>query len=181
MKKGEKAQVWIETVIYTLIAFAILGAVLAFAKPKIEELQDKSIIEQSIKMLEDIDGIIGEIRTVQGNQRQMALELKKGTLTIDSANDNIFFNLESRYAYSEPCENDDECTPYTKGDINITTIKFGNKNNIIAILDYENRYDIKWDGNDRNEMLIKSSTPYNLLISNNGVSEGKTIINFKVQ
>ena len=89
MKKGEKAQVWIETVIYTLIAFAILGAVLAFAKPKIEELQDKSIIEQSIKMLENIDGIIGEIRTVQGNQRQMELELKKGTLTIDSSNNNI--------------------------------------------------------------------------------------------
>ena len=44
-----KGQVWIETVVYTLIAFAILGAILGFAKPKIEQLQDKSIIEQSIK------------------------------------------------------------------------------------------------------------------------------------
>ena len=48
-EKGTKAQIWIETVIYTLIAFVILGAVLGFAKPKIEELQDKSIIEQSLK------------------------------------------------------------------------------------------------------------------------------------
>jgi len=49
-----KGQVWIETVVYTLIAFAILSAILGVAKPKIEQLQDKSIIEQSIGILENI-------------------------------------------------------------------------------------------------------------------------------
>ena len=89
--KNSKGQVWIETVVYTLIAFAILGAVLGFAKPKIEELQDKAVIEQSILMLENIDGIIEEIKTVQGNKREIELGIKKGSLTIDSENDQIIF------------------------------------------------------------------------------------------
>ena len=49
-----KGQIWIETVIYTLIIFVMIGLVLSFAKPKIEEMQDKAIIEQSIAMMKDI-------------------------------------------------------------------------------------------------------------------------------
>ena len=53
-KRGKKnGQVWVETVIYTLIAFSLIAAVLAFVKPKIDELQDKAIIEQSIGMIKE--------------------------------------------------------------------------------------------------------------------------------
>ena len=45
---GSKGQIWVETMVYTLIAFALIGIVLMFVKPKIEEIQDTSIIEQSI-------------------------------------------------------------------------------------------------------------------------------------
>ncbi len=39
MKRDDKrAQIWIETMIYTLIAFIMLGLVLAYAKPKIEAM-----------------------------------------------------------------------------------------------------------------------------------------------
>ena len=41
--KEVKAQVWIETVIYLLIAFIMIGMVLAFVKPKLEDIKDKSI------------------------------------------------------------------------------------------------------------------------------------------
>ena len=44
MKRGVNGQVWVETVTYTLIAIVMIGLVLSFAKPKIEELQDKTII-----------------------------------------------------------------------------------------------------------------------------------------
>ena len=37
----KRGQVWVETVIYTLIALALIGTVLAFVKPKVEEMQDK--------------------------------------------------------------------------------------------------------------------------------------------
>ena len=46
-RSDKKAQVWIETVIYTLIALALIGTVLAFVKPKIQEIQDKIVKIQS--------------------------------------------------------------------------------------------------------------------------------------
>ena len=56
MKKGVKkrGQIWVETVIYTLIALVMIGTILAFALPKISEIQDKSTIEQSIIVIKDI-------------------------------------------------------------------------------------------------------------------------------
>lgn len=173
--KNRKAQVWIETVIYTLIAFAILGTVLAFAKPKIQQLQDRSIIDQSIKMLEDIDTIIEEIKIVPGNKRQIELGIKKGFLTINASGDQIIFNIESRYTYSEPGE------VYQKGDINIFNTKVGKINKINATLNYENRYNITWNDGEKLELLTRSSNPYKLFISNKGEPQGGglTIINFE--
>jgi len=66
--KQKRGQVWVETVIYTLIAFVMIGLVLAYAKPKIEELQDKALIEQSIEMMKDIDSTILRMGGA-GNQR----------------------------------------------------------------------------------------------------------------
>jgi len=37
----KRAQVWVETVIYTLIGLSIMGVVLAVAIPKINETKDK--------------------------------------------------------------------------------------------------------------------------------------------
>jgi uncharacterized membrane-anchored protein YitT (DUF2179 family) len=56
--KKRKGQVWIETVIYTLIAFVMIGLVLSYATPKIQELQDQAIIQQSIDMMKQIDSTI---------------------------------------------------------------------------------------------------------------------------
>ena len=64
MKRDKKAQVWVETVIYTLIAFIMIGTVVTFAKPKIEEIQDKVILEQSLKLINDINTVILDIKRV---------------------------------------------------------------------------------------------------------------------
>lgn len=168
---NKKAQVWIETVVYTLIAFVILGAILGFAKPKIEKLQDKSIIEQSIGMLGDIDAIIEEIQTTSGNKREIELNIKKGSLNIDSLNDRIIFEIESSYAYSEPG------ITITKGNIKIDNEKIGKINKINATINYaEKNYNITFNGEDKSEKLAKSSAPYKLFISN----EGETKINFEL-
>lgn len=173
MKKrgNKKAQVWVETVVYTLIAFVILGAVLSFAKPKIEELQDKSIMEQSIKMLEEIDSVIEEIKSASGNVRTMELGIKKGSLTIDAFSDQIIFEIDSRYMYSEPGEN------ISKGDIIIHTKQIGDEYKINARLNYTGTYNITWAGEEKSELLSKSSTPYSVFISNEGGE--LTIINFE--
>src|SRR3989339_692287 len=75
MKRG---QVWVETVIYTLIVLVLISSVLFFVKPKIEEMQDKVIIEQSIGMMEDINMIV--LSLVQGgmeNKRKIEFEIKQ--------------------------------------------------------------------------------------------------------
>ena len=58
--KNKLGQIWVETVIYTLIGIAIIGIVLAIAQPKIEAKKDEVIIEQAIESLGNIDEKIGE-------------------------------------------------------------------------------------------------------------------------
>ncbi len=170
LSKSKRSQVWIETVVYTLIAFAILGAILGFAKPKIEQLQDKSIIEQSIKMLGDIDATIEEIQAVSGNKREIELTIKKGALNVDALNDQIIFEIESKYAYSEPG------VPVQKGNIEILNNKIGKINKINATIDYKEKYNLLLNSEDKSEKLAKSSASYKLFISN----EGETKINFEL-
>ena len=59
-KSDSRGQVWVETVTYTLIALVLIGLVLSFTKPKIEELQDRTLIEQSIQVLKELDVAIKE-------------------------------------------------------------------------------------------------------------------------
>jgi len=75
-------QVWIETVIYTLIAFVMMGLILSYAKPKIEEIQDNALLKQSTEMLKTIDSTILTMGAA-GNQRTPGVTIKKGSLTID--------------------------------------------------------------------------------------------------
>jgi len=169
-----KGQVWIETVVYTLIAFAILGAILGFAKPKIEQLQDKSIIEQSIGMLEDIDATIEEIQTVSGNKRGIELGIKKGSLNIDAPNDQIIFEIESQYAYSEPG------ITIKKGSIEIYNNKIGKINKINATINYAGKYNFTLNDEDKSELLAKSSASYKLFISNEDEENNLIKINFEL-
>ncbi len=168
---NKKGQVWIETVIYTLIAFVMIGLVLAYAKPKIEEFQDKAIIEQSISMVKDIDSLILTMGG-QGNQRMISLGIKKGVLKIDGVNDLIVFEMESKHTYSEPDAN------IVDGNLIIHTKKIGKSNTVTLTRDYREEYDITYQGKDELKSLSKTSIPYKLLISNKGGD--KTIIDIEV-
>lgn len=170
----KRGQIWVETIIYTLIAFALIGLVLAFVKPKIEELQDKGVIEQSISVLEDIDLIIKNLGT-PGNQRIINLGISKGVLNIDGENDRLFFEIESRHTYSEPGKS------VTVGDIIVFTEKKGKINDVTLTMDYDEEYDITYDNRDELKKISKASTPYTLLIANKGEDAlNKTIINIGV-
>ena len=172
--KNRKGQIWVETVVYTLIAFTLIGLVLTFAKPKIEEIQDKGLIEQSIKVLDDIDLIIKTLGG-SGNQRLIMLGISKGTLNIDGKNDRLFFELESRYTYSEPGQN------ITSGNIIIHTEKIGKINEVTLTRDYKGEYNITFQNTHEIGKISKASTPYKLLITNKGEDgSGKTIINIGV-
>jgi len=172
--KNRRGQIWVETIIYTLIAFALIGLVLAFVKPKIEEIQDKGIIEQSISVLEDIDLIIKTLGD-PGNQRIINLGISKGIFSIDGENNKLFFEIESRYIYSEPGRN------VTIGNIIVLTEKKGKINDVTLTRDYEGEYDITYDDKNELKKIGRTSTTYALLVANKGEDAlGKTIINIEV-
>ena len=90
--KNNSGQVWVETVIYTLIALTMMGAVLAFALPKIEEIQDKSIIDQSINAMKDINNVIlSVVQGGAGNKRIIETNIKTATKTDITIQQSIVF------------------------------------------------------------------------------------------
>ncbi len=160
---NKKGQVWVETVTYTLIAFVLIGLVLSFAKPKIEETKDKILIEQSIKMLRDIDQTITEVggETI-GNKRKIEVNLKKGQLEISPEKDTLVFELESKFLYSEPNQT------YYEGDLQILTIEKGKYNKVTIIMNYSEEYEITYKNGEDKKIITKASNPYNFFISNKG-------------
>lgn len=169
--KQKRGQVWVETVIYTLIAFVMIGLVLAYAKPKIEEFQDKAVIEQSIAMVKDIDSVILTMGG-PGNQRMIELGIKKGVLKIDGVKDLIIFEIEGKHTYSEPG------IDISDGNLIIHTEKRGKSNTVTLTRDYSQEYDIRYQGKNELKSLSKASIPYKLLISNRGGT--KTVIDIEV-
>ena len=175
-RSGKRGQVWVETVLYTLIGFTLIGLVLGFAKPKIQELQDKIIIEKSIEMMENIDLAFTEIiQGGAGNKRLIEVGIRKGILRINGLDNKIVFEMEGKYLYSEPGEEIQE------GNLRITSDEKGKISYINISRDYSN-YDLTYQGRDESKILRKATTAYKLIISNQGKDEvsGKTIINIEL-
>ena len=168
MKKG--GQVWIETVIYTLIGLAIIGLVLAAALPKINARKDEVIIEQSIEALGNIDDKIYEaVNRGVGNKRVIpSLKVGKGALIIDMEADSISWEIDSSFEYSE------EGVSIPLGRLNVTTTS-GGPWKVELKMSYE--IDIRFDGNNFGTKRIDvSPTPYKFMIENVGEEGGNIVI-----
>lgn len=174
MMQKKRGQVWVETVVYTLIALVLIGAVLAFVKPKIEEYQDKAIIEQSMGILNEIDSrILDVVRGGQGNKRIIDVGIKKGNLIIDGETNEVSFFMESAYTYSQPGTN------ISVSGIEVYTKEIGRVKEITLRKDYD--YDIKYNLENVKKNIAKSPTPYKISIYHAGInSDGKIIINVEV-
>lgn len=172
---NKKGQVWVETVVYTLIAFVILGAVLGFAKPKIENLQDKSTIKNSIGVLKDMDKVVREVSSVAGNKRKLEIEVDRGYFLIDSESDSINYEIETSYSYSEPGQTIKE------GNVEIKNEDLGEINRLNAKIPYEGQYNLTLGGEEGSKKLTSSSTSYEVLISNKGKQNNAELnIDFEV-
>lgn len=100
MKK--RGQVWVETVIYTLIGFMLISLVFAYARPKIREMQNEIIIKNSIYSLEQIDlKMRSAIQAGVGNRRVEEIRVNLGNFFIDAENNLIYFEFEVNNPYSE--------------------------------------------------------------------------------
>ena len=172
---SKKGQVWVETVVYTLIAFAMIGLVLSFVRPQIEENKDRAVIEQSINVLEKIDYKINEIKNVPGNKRTLGISIERGKLTIDGKKDRIFFELvESNHKYSD----EGKCT---EKDFVYCTFEKGKYYEVNITKDYEN-YNLTFDGKEEIKEIHSSPTKYTLFMSSEKrVSSEMTVIDFSLR
>lgn len=167
--KKKRGQIWIETVIYTLIGLAVIGLVLAGALPKINEKKDSLTIGQSIEALGKIDDKIYAVLGASGSRRVINLEVKSGSLVVDPATDTISWIIDSSFAYSEVDK------PVSSGRLNITTTKKGDYE-VVLKLEYDD-FDLRYDGQDFNERRFNiAPTPYIFVIENIGKENGKVVI-----
>ena len=165
-----RGQVWVETVIYTLIGLALIGLVLAILTPKIKEFRDRSVIEQTIESLNNFDSKIIEILDAPGNKRKISLKLDRGVIIVDSLNDQLKYVLEeSDVRYSEPG------IELSLGRINVLTEELTETYKITLSVPYN--YNLTYGGVDRNEeAFLPVSIPYEFFVENRGISNGKVWI-----
>lgn len=163
MLNQKKSQVWIETVIYTLIGLAIMGLIIAVMTPKINQMTDKTILIHSTESLTNLNQQIFEVLTSAGNQRQALLNIKKGEYVIDSLNNSIYFLLKSTgLKYSQPD------FLFNQGEVDVLTIDKGNKKyDVYLFLNYSS-LNITFNNKKINKQLTSSPTAYKILIQNQG-------------
>ena len=173
LKSRKKGQIWIETVTYTLIAFVLIGLILAFVKPKIDELQDKALIDQSINVLKQIDSVMNEVYNEGvGNKRMVEVLIRDGSITFNSTSNSISFLFEGNYMYSEPD------LRYKEGSFDVLTTKVGSTYKVLVKKDYPN-FNLTYFDREKSKTLSKSTTFYELFISNKGGTS--QIIDFSIK
>ncbi|MCR4327808.1 MAG: hypothetical protein NUV46_04480 [Nanoarchaeota archaeon] len=170
---NKKGQVWVETVTYTLVAFVLIGLILTFVMPKIEELQDKALIEQSLNVMRQLDSVVNEVyEEGVGNKRIVEVLIKKGELKINTVNDSLIFEFEGNYQYSEINQN------YSESSFDIKTTQNGPVYKITIEKEYSN-FNLTYSDSDSSKVFGGSPTPYRLFISNKGGAS--QAIDFSIQ
>jgi hypothetical protein len=164
---NKHGQVWVETVIYTLIGLALIGLVLAILTPKIKEFRDRSTIEQTIDSLNLVDSKVVDVLDAPGNKRKVNFRLERGKIVIEPKRDEVRYVLEeSNVRYSEPG------VPVNIGRIRILTEELTEKYKITLSLNYT--YNITYYGDDSGvEEFSPVSIPYEFFIENKGSINNK--------
>ncbi len=169
MKRG---QIWVETVIYTLIGLAIIGILLAVVRPQINAMTDKLVIEQTIEILNEIDE---NMEISSGNVRAMDLKISKGSLFINGVNEKIFWVLEeSDKKFSEPG------VEAELGKVKVITTGDSKPWKVELSIDYS--LNINYNGEDVEKEIEATASLYKLYIENKGVGEdGRAIMDLRVE
>jgi len=163
MLKKNSGQIWVETVIYTLIGLAIIGVLLSLVKPAIEEKKDQILLEQNLDILNSIDNVVEDVRYYGvGNSRILEIKIRKGELIINSTGNFIKFVMESRYMYSEPEQ------VVEIGRVKALTKKKRKIYDVSLILNYSNSINLTWSGEENTKIFQASPTPYKIRVTNIG-------------
>lgn len=173
-----KSQIWIETVIYTLIGLTIIGILLSVALPQIEKVRDKSILKQTIDAMDQMDVKILDVEQSPGSVGIVNFKISRGKFLINGTGNYTLYTLEdTRLEFSEIGANIKE------GNLNIQTEKHGNRFNVYLKRDYGTLIDITVEGDTLSSKLLQAgSVPYKIYLKNDGqlTANDLTDINFKI-
>jgi len=169
----DKGQVWVETVIYTLIGLGLISVVLVLVTPKINEYKDRSILEQTISSLNGIDREIQNVLSGgPGNARVVQFSMKRGKIFFDRKNNSILFVLDdSSVLFSESGQET------SIGNIKVLSEKGTKKNKVLLRLDYN--FDLDFEGDKDVLEFVQSSTPYKFRFENAGFLNSTQVVLFK--
>lgn len=175
-KKKVRAQIWVETAVYTLIGLALIAIIIAMANPQIQKIKDKTIIEQTISAMNILNDKILEVQQSEGRVGKVVFKIARGKLEIDSVDNLIKYTMEdTKLELSEPG------VEIKQGNIILITEKTGARFNIVLLMRYA--IDITNKNDEEIKILQEGATPYNILIENKGSPLGPgltTQIDFEI-
>jgi len=153
MKRG---QVWIETVIYTLIGLALIGLVLAIVMPKINNSRDRIVVEQSIDALNKFDIKFSEaLNRGQGNTRTIdPFTMRRGEFFVNSSGDSIVMIIKD---LNNPYSEIGEVVKF--GRVKIISTEGQKSYSVILTLDYSNLANVTYNKRDIEKKFSSSTTP----------------------
>jgi hypothetical protein len=159
----KRGQIWVETALYTLIGLVLIGLVLGFVNPKINESRDRLLVQQTIDSLNKIDE---GINIGSGNVRVGFISVKQGSLFIHPESDTIVFELDQ---LSKPYSEIGRVVEI--GRVKAFSDQGQKYASVNLTLDYSGIFDLKYKGLDETFKLSSAPAPYKLTISNEDVGD----------
>lgn len=158
-----RAQIWIETVIYTLIGLTIIAIIMSIAMPELEEAKEKGIVSQTADALNILQSEIEKVETAGGNIKVAYFKIAKGRLEIIPEEDTIVYILENtKLKLSEPGEE------FTEDKLTLITEEYGKNYNIRLELRMGEEIDLTFNGGVDKGVLQTAPSPYEIQIENVG-------------
>lgn len=166
----KRGQVWVETVVYTLIGLTIMALILGVAIPRINQASDRAVLTQTMTSIVALNDVMLDVMTgVAGNAREVEVMVKKGDYFINCPNKSIYYVMKGTgYKFSQPGES------FKQGDITKLTEEVGkDKYDVYLKLDYSSyNINITYQDSILNKNFPKATAPYKLLIQNKGSTDG---------
>jgi len=169
----KRGQVWIETVLYTLIGLALIGLALGFIMPKINQARDSALVDQAVNSMNAFDEKINEvIERGPGNVRETEFSIKKGELYINSSADEIVLVIDG---LSKPVSQPG--VDIQRGRITQTSVVEQKANSVYLRMNYT--ANITYANGDETRKFTAASLPYDFFIENKGYSNNAVVVNIE--
>lgn len=172
MKK--KGDIWISAVLYIALGMVLITLVLTAGVPLVNKIQDKNAVVQSKTVMFSIDENIRAVASEgPGSRRVLSpLEIQKGELSIDAANEKITWSMPTKNQMMDPD------TDFKEGNLNLNleSTALAEEYKMVLSLDYSNSIDIALAEKSLNQLI----GTYALSIEHLGYSGTKPQLTLKI-